>query len=252
LRLLAAPAALFVLALLRPVDVSAQIVNTLRGFDADRTGWAGEVGGSFSRSGGNTDVLTLSAGGGVQWQGERNRWRLLGDVTLSESDGERDEESTLGHLRHNFRLAPRVATLAFVQIQENPFQRLKSRFLAGAGLRFDLLRREDLVAAAGAAPMVEVERIEERSGSDTDLRLSTFLSIEGRLDERTSVDLTSFVQPLAEDFADLRATVEASLRLAVTARLSVVASLNLTHDTEPPDDVEKTDWKTRNGLTWKL
>ncbi len=245
-----------VLACLLPLlavgSASAQIVNTLRGFGGEDPGWSGEALASFARSGGNTDVFTLSIGGRAQWQGERHRWRLLADATREKSGDETNAESALGHLRHNARIASGLHTLAFVQAQRNPFQRLESRVLFGGGLRADILARDDLAASVGLAHMVEVEDVEERAGSSTDQRLSAFLSVTGRMSDRAGVDVTIFAQPRWGDPADMRSTVAASLKVAVSGRLSLVVSADVVHDTEPPDRVEDTDWKTRTGFSWDL
>ena len=83
-------------------------------------------------------------------------------------------------------------------------------------------------------------------------RVLFLLSTQGRIDERTTLDVTVFAQPRWTDFGDLRATVAASLKVKVAGRLSLVVSGSVLHDTEPPDRVEDTDWKTKTGLAWSL
>ncbi len=230
----------------------AQIVNTLVGFDEEEQGWSGGVETRFSLTGGNTELVSLSAGGSVQFQSGANRWRLLGDASRETSQGERVEEETVAHLRYNRQLLPWVSTLTFVQHQRNPFQRLKTRFLAGAGARFDVVRASRIHAALGASHMVEVERIEDASGTDTDQRLSVFAILEGKLSEPVVVEVTSFVQPLWSDFSDMRAILAASLRVTLVGSLAMTLNYDLQHDTEPPAGVEDTDWKLRAGLAYEL
>jgi hypothetical protein len=230
----------------------AQIVNTLDGFAERAPGWSGSVEARFSLSGGNTELVSLSAGGQVQHQGGANRWRLLGGASRETSRKERVEESTVAHLRHNRRLLPWLSTLTFVQHQRNPFQRLKTRFLAGAGARFDVLRASRVYGALGLSHMVEIERIEDAGGTDTDQRLSLFAILEGKLREPVVLELTSFVQPLWSDLSDMRAILAASLRVAIVGSLSLTLNYDLQHDTEPPDGVQETDWKLRAGLAWEL
>ncbi len=102
------------------------------------------------------------------------------------------------------------------------------------------------------AHMLEVEEVVERPGSDTDHRLSMFLSAQGRIDERVTLDVTTFAQPRWTDFGDLRAIVSASMKIQVVGRLSILVSSRVLHDTEPPDRVEDTDWNTKTGLVWSL
>jgi putative salt-induced outer membrane protein len=230
----------------------AQIVNTLVGFDEEEPGWSGGVEARFSLTGGNTELVSLSGGGHVQYQSGANRWRLLGDATRETSQGERVEESTVAHLRHNRRLLPWLSTLTFIQHQRNPFQRLTSRFLAGAGARFDVVRASRIYGALGASHMVEVERIEDTSGTDTDQRLSVFAILEGKLSEAAAVEVTSFVQPRWGDFTDMRSILAATLRVTLVGSLAMTLDYDLQHDTEPPAGVEATDWKLRAGFAYGL
>ena len=57
---------------------SAQIINTLRSFEADKIGLSGGIEGAFAVADGNTDYFELEISGAVQYQSERSRWRLLG------------------------------------------------------------------------------------------------------------------------------------------------------------------------------
>jgi hypothetical protein len=239
----------------------AQIVNTIRGFDEDDLGWTGSLEARFSQSGGNTDVLSFGGGGTVQWLSETQRIRLIGKATRSENDGERIAEASMSHLRHNYRFTRWLASLAFVQIQRNLFQRLKSRLLVGAGARFDLVQREDWSLFGGVAHMYEREQIEADSANgngtgdegstdevskgprvDVDHRASVFLSWRGDLREGVSVDLSGFYQPLWSDFADARATGSGELLVALVGALSLGLEGSATRDSEPPAGVEETDW----------
>jgi putative salt-induced outer membrane protein YdiY len=229
----------------------AQIVNTLRTGNGAGPGISGEVGAFFSASGGNTEKNDLTGAARLQWHGALHDLRLLADATRSTSAGVTTEEASLVHLRHNRRIAAAVSTVTFVQHQHDRFQRLRSRFLLGVGLRWDWIRRERLRGSWGVTPMLEVEELRD-ADSTTDARLSTFLSVIGELDDRTSLDVTAFVQPRVDDPDDLRAVASAALRVAVAGRWTVSVQASLSHDARPAEGVEKTDWKTRTGLSVTL
>ncbi|MCA9758745.1 MAG: DUF481 domain-containing protein [Candidatus Eisenbacteria bacterium] len=255
---------------------SAQIVNTIRSFDADDLGWTGSLEARFSQSGGNTDVLTFGGGGTVQWMSDAQRVRLLAKAARSENDGKKIADASMAHLRHNYRFTPRIASLLFTQVQRNPFQRLRSRLLIGAGARFDLVTREEWSLFGGVAHMYEREEIEAdasgaaarseaeelrrgaaaRSGAegsvaatiadgtrtDVDHRASVFISWSGDLKDGVSVDLSGFYQPLWSDFADVRATASGELLVAIVGSLSLGLEGSVTQDSEPPAGVKETDW----------
>ncbi|MBZ0268701.1 DUF481 domain-containing protein, partial [bacterium] len=229
----------------------AQILNTLRGFDADEPGWSGDVGAFFSASGGNTENTSLTGAGSVQHRGGAQRWRLMADGTQERTDGDATEQATVAHLRHNVRLSDAFATITFLQHQYDRFQRLESRFLLGAGMRWDAVRGDRLRVSLGASPMLEVER--EEDGDDLARgRMSSFLSVLGSLDDRTSVDVTTFVQPAMDDLGDTRAVATGSLRVKIRGGFAVQVNARVQYDAEPAPDVKETDWKVKTGLIWSL
>lgn len=229
-----------------------QILNTLDVFGEPEPGWHGGVRAAASISGGNTEVLSLRGGARLQWQGDRNRWRLLASATRKTSRGEEIAEDSVVHLRHNRRLQPWVSTLAFVQRQNNPFQRLRSRFLVGAGARFDVLRADQASGSVGIAHMVEVERIEGTPGHDTDQRLSSFFVLGASLNERVRVSATAFVQPLWEDVADLRALASAGLRADLGGGLGLNVEADYRYDARPPQGVDRSDRTLETGFSYNF
>lgn len=226
----------------------AQILNTLRGFERGEPGWSGSAEASFSQTGGNTEVLALGVEAQLQYEWKRERWRIMGEQSYKSNQGRRTSDESIGHLRHNHRFRPWLASLAFVQIQRNPFQRLQQRVLFGAGARFDLLRRKRWRASLGSAHMVEVERLEDRAGDETDHRLSTFVTFDGQVSETLTLAFTSFVQPLWSDFGDLRALAIAETRVKLGGGFTYTVASEIRYDAEPPDGVDTTDWEVETGF----
>jgi putative salt-induced outer membrane protein YdiY len=231
-----------------PATAAAQILNTLRGFTGGEAGWSGTAEVSFSRSGGNTEVLELGAHAQLQYEWGRERWRIMGEQSYKSNRGSRTEDETTGHLRHNHRFSPLVSSLLFAQIQRNPFQRLRQRVLFGAGARLDVLRRRSWALAVGASHMTEIEEIEGAGEHDTDQRLSSFATLDGAVGETLIFQLTSFVQPLWSDFGDLRAFGLAGTKVKLAGGFSQNVALELRYDSRPPEDVETTDWEVKAGL----
>lgn len=239
--------AMVLLALL-PALAEGQIVDTLAGFADDATGWSGGLGASIATTGGNTERLDLSTTARTQWLGDGDRWRCIGGYTRASSEGATIAESAFAHLRQNHRLSHRWWTLAFAQVSHEPFQRLRSRVLLGAGAQVSLLRDEKRRLAIGAAPMFEWERLEDVTGTDFDQRLSTFLDVEAELRAGVTLAATAFAQPRWQDLGDLRAILNARLAVALADHLQLVVGASMTHDSDPPTAVESTDWSLRTGL----
>ena len=234
--------------LLAAIPAPAQIVNTLEGFDAKQPGWSGAIGGSLRSTGGNSEVFDVAADARLQRLSDRQRWRALFGYSFSSADGVDEAEELFTHLRHNHRLVGHVHSLAFVQLQQNPFQRLRSRVLVGAGARLDLVRGERAALSWGLAHMVERESLRGIEGELTVQRLSSFVDFRVPLSENAALSLTAFVQPRWADFGDLRATASVQVEAKIAGPVSLVGTAQVAHDSEPPVEVEETDWTIRTGI----
>jgi putative salt-induced outer membrane protein YdiY len=230
----------------------AQIVNTLRAFP-DSLGWAAALEGFLAVSSGNSEYFEFDLDGAVQYRSARHRVRTLGAHSRREAEGTDIARNTLAHLRHNYQLCRRVATVAFVQAQRNPFRRVERRTLLGGGLRLDVFARTSFQAAVGATVMREVEELtDDDRGALARARMSYFASVLGQPRAGVQVDLVTFYQPLAGDYADARAYVAASLRVDIVGGLYFAAAYDLVHDADPPAGVAPTDQRVRSGLGWRL
>lgn len=230
---------------------SAQIVDPFSTLPSTGEGLGGEVEVRAGAETGNTELVSVGAGVGVGWGGGSHRWRLLGDYARTDSDGEKLSESAYGHLRHNLELAPSWFTLAFLQVQHEPFQRLSLRTLAGAGIRLDFVRQKQASMSLGISPMLEIE---DPHGEETESRgrLSTFLHIASEGGAGTRLDAAVFVQPRLDDVGDFRVLARSSARVGLGGPFSLVLRFGLTHDSEPPAEVDRTDTETRVGLVWSI
>jgi len=238
--------------LITSLNAQAAIVNSLRGFSEDEQGWSGALAGSFGASGGNTEETTFEGDGRLQLRSASNVWRFFARGKRTTTRGVETARSTLGHLRHNYLLSDCWATIAFVQHQRNPFQRLDSRYLVGFGGRWLAVKGESTRFYLGATQMFEQERIQDESGHTKDERLSTYISLVSELRDGLALDFLVFYQPLWKDFADWRVHGEIKLTILLTGSLSFFTGYNLEHDTRPPAGVVETDWNTKTGFVFNF
>lgn len=231
----------------------AQIINTLRGFDDDEAGWSGGVVATVAVASGNTEYTEFDGQATIQYRFTRQRIGWLGRYMKRTASGSDVAESRLGHLRHNYRILPWLASILFLQGQYDPFRHLETRLLAGGGARFDVLRREKWAGAVGATYMFEREELtDDDTGFVDDHRFSFFVSAYSDKEETVQLDVSAFYQPLIEDFSDARAFVAASIRVDVTGGLYFLTAYNLTHDANPPAGVKQTDQSVRSGLGFEF
>jgi hypothetical protein len=224
------------------------ILNTLEGYDPAEPGWSGNLDALFSASGGNTEKVLFESGGRVQWRDERDRLRLQANAGYEESGGVETARNIVVHLRHNRRLGGPWATVSFVQVQRNPFQGIGSRWLAGAGPRYDLVRDEQGLVGIGTTPMLEIERLENETGRTTRGRLSVFLHVARKFGAATRIDAVAFWQPLFNDVSAARASGNLACTVDLVGELDLKVGFAVEHNARAPLGVEKTDWSTFTGL----
>lgn len=247
-----AVAVLTAILLLAASPTEAAIVNSISGFDEKESGWSGALGGGFGAKGGNTEETSLAADAKLQWRGGSESWRLLGSAKRTSSGGDETARALMGHLRHNHALSERWSTLAFLQAQENPFQRLASRFLAGAGLRWDTWTGPRRRLAIGAAHMVERQEIDGEADASVRQRLSLFATSAAKMGAGAAFEMLVFFQPSWSEPEDWRLMLNAGLDVKVAGNVSLFTNVEMEGDSRPPAGVEKIDWETRTGFRLKF
>jgi len=244
----------FIIILLLCSPISAQILNTLRGWSDVDEGWSVVLDGMFSLTRGNYHHMDMSASGVVQFLTERNRFRFMVAESFYSIEDDKVAEDFTVHLRHNYRLTDVFATLLFAQHQYKPYQCLQSRSLLGGGIRADILRTNALDVAAGASVMAEwvayTEGVPEED--QTNARGSFFLSLVWRPVDRFTVDLSGFYQPLLPDFNEPLLMSSFSVQTNITGGLSLITGLDLDYDHSPVEGVERTDIELKSGLRFRL
>jgi putative salt-induced outer membrane protein YdiY len=228
----------------------AQIVNTLRRWSDAEPGWDGDVQARFALARGNTEYLEFAGGASLQFVSERHRVRGFTNASVRRASGEKIAESVTTHLRHNYRLTPAFSTLVFLQHSSDPFRRIDSRTLAGAGTRIDLVREEAWEGSIGFSAMYEGESFtDDPSGlHQEEFRGSFFASAVGRVTETLRLDLSAFYQPLFSDWGDDRLFIASTMRVDVVGELDLVVRFDLQRESRPPVGVEPTDLSLSTGF----
>ena len=237
-------------ALASPAD--AQIVNTLRGWSDAEPGWDGDIEARFAVASGNTEYLEFAGGASLQFTTDRHRVRGLTSASVRRASGEKISESVLFHLRHNYRLTPAFSTLLFLQRSSDPFRRIDSRTLAGAGTRIDIVREVAWEGSIGLSAMYEGETFtDDPSGErENQFRGSYFVSAVGNVTETLRLDLSAFYQPLFSDWGDNRLFIASSIRVDVVGELDLVVRFNLQRESRPRVGVEPTDLRLSTGFVF--
>src|SRR5262249_35030463 len=150
------------------------------------------------------------------------------------------------HLRYHYELLGWLFPEAFVQQQQDKFQRLQLREIVGAGPRFTFVSEPDFLVAFGTAYMFEYERISVPEGApdaphDTAHRSSNYLTATWQPDSRVKLLATVYFQPRFDALPDFRMLFETALKTEIVKRLSVKVSASVHYDNRPPTTVKTTD-----------
>jgi putative salt-induced outer membrane protein YdiY len=240
--------------------VASAIVN----IESMRVETEGEgVSGSFSLTAngtsGNSDTSNAGLGAYIQnKRGERTDFAIL-TYNYGSSDGEKNVDRTLVHLRHVQGFAPRRAWEAFAQWQKDEFKRLSHRELIGGGLRWDLnhSRKADSRLYIGAGAFYESERLDQRAGTtdagtDTTVRGNFYLSLQQPLNEHATLASTTYFQPSLEHVSDRRFVEQGVLFFEINESTRIKISVDVSYDSEPPQDVKKTDVTYTTGIDYSF
>jgi putative salt-induced outer membrane protein YdiY len=222
------------------------------------SGYSGAVNLSVDGESGNTDKLGANVGARLQWHGGAVTNFAIFRYAYAETSGIQDTNKLLFHARHIRRITARTAYEGFVQAERNKFARLSFRGLIGGGARLTLSKKPDVKSLhLGIGGFYSRETLENKAGatdngSQNIWRLNSYINYLHHLNDQVSILSTTYYQPTVEDFGDYRLLEEASLSVKMTDTLSLNLSLDLTHDSKPPQGVKKTDTTYSSGIEYNF
>jgi hypothetical protein len=214
----------------------------------------GSIAATFTGRAGN--VESVEAGASALGAARVGRHTFLGSTQADYGRFERATtvSKTFVHLRYDYTLLSWLMAELFVQQQQDRFQRLLLRELAGTGPRFVLVDDARVRVAVGLAAMLEYERIRVAPGApdDPDVlagRFSGYATGLWQPDWRVRAVATLYVQPRMDAWHDVRVLFDGTLETRITKRASVKIIASMRHDSEPPTAVKRTDVEIKNALS---
>lgn len=221
-------------------------------------GYSGAVNLSVDGASGNTDKLSTNLGARLQWHGGAITNFAIFRYAYAESSGIQDTNKLLFHVRHIHQVSAQTAYEGFIQAEHDKFARLLFRGLIGGGTRLTLVEKPGVKSLhLGLGGFFSREILESRPGT-TDgggqnlWRINSYLNYLHHLNGQVSVLSTTYYQPRVDDFSDYRLLEDAALNVKMTDTLSINLSLQLTHDSKPPQDVKKTDVTYSTGIQFSF
>lgn len=193
----------------------------------------------------------------MQWHREAATDSIVLNYDRGETSGVTDTDKAFLHARHIGHITDRRAWEVFGQIEQNEFTRLSYRSLIGGGLRWIVLKdaSERTSVTVGAGAFYSRERLEPLVGT-TDAGVETlgrarfYVTAKHHINDNVRIASTTYYQPALQDVDDFHALEELALRIKLIDRLDLKLSLDVTHDSRPPQLVEKTDVSYRTGIEY--
>ena len=236
---------------------AAQIVN-VQGQLAkppEKDGVTGQVELKLDWREGNNTFFDIGGSGSLLYR----RGRLLGLALVrgeygNARDGIAIARKTFEHLRSRVTIDCRWRWEAFVQHEYDAFRRLSVRAIAGTGPALQLVNEPRVALLAGAAYLLESERLDEREGT-TDAgarsvasRASVYLTGTELLGSGVSITQTVYVQPRLDDPGDVRLLGELSLTSKLSKRIALTDGFVVAYDRTPPEGIRRYDTQLKVGL----
>jgi len=221
-------------------------------------GYSGTVNVSVDGQSGNTDKLSINGGARLQWHGGAVTNFAILRYNYGQTSGVEDTNKLFSHARHIHQISDKTAYEGFIQAERNVFARLTFRGLIGGGLRLKLAEIPDIKSLhLGIGGFFSRETLEKRAGttdagSKNTWRVNTYLNYVQQLNGSVRVLSTTYYQPAIDDFSDYRLLEDATLSVKMTDSLSLNVSLDLAHDSQPPQSVKNTDTIYSTGIEYRF
>jgi len=219
-------------------------------------GYSGALNISLDGESGYSDKVDFSTGGRLEWHsGIITNFAIL-SYDYSETSNVADTNDLLIHLRHVRSVTKTTAYEGFIQMERDEFARLSFRGLIGGDVRLALGEKIGVEAFyLGLGGYYSRENLTSEPGTtDSGVRyywrVSTYLKYVRHLNRQVKVLSTTYYQPAVDDFSDFRMLEQASLSVKMTDALNLKLSLEVTHQSEPPQTVEKTDITYSTGIEY--
>ena len=217
---------------------------------------SGAVGISGGGAAGNSDYFSTGATVRLALTDSTHSVLLLGNGLIGFAGGKRFSNDGLAHLRYTRVRHPRWQPEVFVQSDYNLQRHLKSRYLAGGGLRSTVVKRNRTALYVGNALMLERERLElpptaRHPVMTTTVRSSNYISLSLGEGDRWNLSMVGYYQPGVTDPADFRILTSAILSTKLFGPLAQTVMVRYRRDSEPPDGAKPNDLSVGFGIEWR-
>jgi hypothetical protein len=232
-----------------PALAHAQIVNVQGALARapEQDGIGGQVEAKVNWREGNNPLFDIGGAGTLLVRQDRFLGLALARGEYGTARGLTLTRKSFEHLRARVEIDGRWRWEAFAQHEYDQFRRLSLRALAGTGPALQIVARPGATVLAGAAYIIELERLDRRMGTrdagrrTIAHRASLYVTGHEELSAGVSIVETVYVQPRLDEPSDLRVLGELAALTKLSARVALKNSFTIAYDDTPPDGVKRYD-----------
>ncbi len=243
---------LWLLLYLFPIMGYNQIVNieSLRKNPSDTIPLHFRIEASAALNKNTKSIFWMNFGADFQWKAKDHVWLSVTDLNFNRSDGETLLNEGFQHLRYNRNVSKVFDFETFIQGQYNEAIKLRVRGLLGMGGRFQLINKEQQTLVYGLSYMYEYDEESESNMIHRDHRLNNYLSLAVKISTQANLISTTYFQPVAFRFSDVRLSSQTSLNMRISDRLRFQSAFAIQYDSRNPEGVPPTIYRLTTGLVW--
>lgn len=218
-------------------------------------GWVGELRLNASLNKYRDQIFKLGNQTNAGFYSENHSYLLLNSIDLVNIDGTSVVSAGHIHLRATFLRLRRWSPELFTQFQYNANLGMNGRYLAGGGLRYTFLNRENIRGHFGSGLMYELENWETENNSSIEKNLiksTNNLVLRGQLNPQTQLLMIGYYQARPDQFFKPRIISENQLNIQMTSRITFAVNFTLSYDFNPVADVPELTYELSNGIIISL
>lgn len=231
--------------------VDAQVLNIERErIKTDTVGWSGTGKLSLNMVSNTKKFTEAGLGLHIQYKTLRSLYLALSDYELIKSTEDDFSNKGMQHLRYNYKLTKTITLEAFTQAQFNKVLGLDFRGLVGTGPRFKIIGADHFRVYAATAYMFEYEEPAGNLDTESNHRLSSYLSLTLKLNENLSLINTSYYQPRFGRLNDYRLSHNLDLLIKLNKNISYSLALEHLTDNHPIPGIPGKVYSIKNRLVF--
>ncbi len=236
------------------LQLQAQIINTeaLR-MNGKENGWAGSLGLYYNFTKNTKEIITLRNNIHVQYKKNKHLILFINQVGLYRAGGDDFVNKATQHLRYNYAFHPGWTWEVYLQNQYNSVSKIDYRRLAGSGVRYEFHDSKKYKLAAGVSMMYETEKATAPEIPVARIwRNSNYLTFALYLNDKVSLQSTTYYQPQLNRFSDYRISHQTGFKAKIFKHLSFKTDFYYFYDAFPLPDIPRRQYTINNGLEWKF